>query len=222
MSQSRPNDPTGIAGILQGIFGSSGAPYEKGFEATKPYFESATNAQNPFAKAGQEAIPQFQSWTNSMSNPTSFINNAMNQYQESPWAKYLQQQSVRAGQNAASANGTIGSTPFAQQLQQNAQNISSQDMQTWLANVLGINTQYGGALNNQIQTGSHASDILSQLFSTQGNMAGGAAYGQEAGKQQDRNSFIAGLSKLLFGGGDNSSFSGNPNPFGDAFSLAFV
>jgi len=50
---------------------------------------------------------------------------------------------MRAANNIGSATGMTGSTPMMQQAQQNAQNISSGDMQNWLSQVLGINNQYG-------------------------------------------------------------------------------
>lgn len=189
----------GLFGILQHLFGNNKEPYTEGFNATKPYFENAKAGQNPFVKQGQEAGGNYNNWLGKMSNPQDFINNTMNNYQESPWAKYLQNASNRAGTNAASAEGTIGSTPFAQQQQQNAASISSGDMQNWLKNVLGVNTEYGGGLQNQVGQGQHASDILSQLFSNQGNLAGGAEYGKTAYNNQNDQALWANIAKM-FGG----------------------
>jgi hypothetical protein len=134
-----------------------------------------------------------------MKDPQEFIRHIMSGYQESPWARNLQNTAQRAGTNAASASGLTGSTPFAQQLQQNSSNISSADQNNWLQNILGVNTQYGAGLNNQINSGQHATDILSQLFGNQGNMAGGAEYGTQDYKNQGENSIWDNISKL-FGG----------------------
>lgn len=189
----------GIWGLLRNLFNNNKSPYGEGFDATKPYFDKSQSFQNPFVQQGQEASGNFNEWLSKMKDPQEFINHIMGGYQESPWAKNLQQSSVRAGQNAASANGTLGSTPFAQQLQQNATNISSQDQNNWLQNVVGANNQYGAGLNTQIDRGQHASDILSQLFQTQGNMAGGAAYGDQAWDNQNSDSMWANIAKI-FGG----------------------
>ena len=116
----------------------------------------------------------------------------MGQYQESPYAQYLQKQSMRAGTNAASASGLTGSTPFAQQLQQNAGNIANQDQNQWLQNVLGINTQYGQGQNNLINSGQNSANTLSSLYNQMGQNMGEAAYGKQAGKQQDFWNTIAG------------------------------
>lgn len=186
-----------LGGIFQGIFGDSGAPYEDAGNAYKKYFNQGTQFQNPFYQAGTGAIGGYQDWLGGMKDPSGFINNLMKNYQQSPWAKYSTQQGIRAGQNAASAGGLTGSTPFAQQLSQNAQNISSQDMQNWLGNVLGINSQYGQGLFGEMGMGQHAGDILSQMYQNAGQYMGDAAYGQEAGKQQDQNALWGGVGNIV-------------------------
>lgn len=191
------NDSSGLAGVLQGLFGDSGSPFKKGIDAQQPYFQGAQNFQNGFYQNGQNAMGQYNGWLQGMSDPSEFINKIMGGYSQSPWAKNMQTQSIRSGQNAASASGLSGSTPFAQQLQQNAGQISSQDQQNYLNNVLGVNTQYGSGLNNEMTMGQHAGDFLSKLFSDQGTNAGQAAYGQQAGKNQDWSAGIAGLMKLF-------------------------
>ena len=77
----------------------------------------------------------YQDWLQTQKDPSKFINDQMANYQESPYAHYLQQQSMRAGQNAASASGLSGSTPLMQQMQQNSGQIASGDMNQWLQNV---------------------------------------------------------------------------------------
>src|ERR1043165_4147194 len=116
-----------FGGILGGMFGHSDKPYETAGQQYQQYGNMGRQTQMPFYQAGQQAIPAYQNWLQSQSNPSEFINSLMGNYQESPYARYLQQQSMRAGQNMASANGLSGSTPFMQQMQQNAANISSQD-----------------------------------------------------------------------------------------------
>lgn len=197
--QSGRNSTQGFFGLLQSLFNNNKSPYGEGFNATKPYFDKSQEFQNPFVKQGQEANGNFNDWLSKMKDPQEFINHIMGAYNESPWAKNLQSSSIRAGNNAASASGLSGSTPFAQQLQQNANNISSEDQNKWLNNVIGTNNAYGAGLNTQIDREQHASDVLSQLFSNQGNMAGGAAYGDQAWDNQNSNSTWANIAKI-FGG----------------------
>lgn len=168
---------SGLGGLFGGLFGNSGKSYDKYNE----YMQQAQQAQQPYANAGQGAIGDYQRWLQSQQDPSKFINDQMGNYQESPWAKNLQQQSMNAGQNAASASGLMGSTPMMQQMQQNAGTISSQDQNQWLQNVLGINTQYGQGQQNLMNGGQNAANQLGNIF----NQMGQGAYGQQAGKQQD-------------------------------------
>lgn len=195
---------SGLGGFLGGMFGDSGAPYEAAQQQYQQYGNKAQEAQNPFYNAGTSAIPQFQDWLKGMQDPSGFINHLMGQYQESPWAKYQQQQGVRNGTNAASASGLIGSSPFAQQLQQNSQNISSQDMNQWLNHVLGINTQFGAGQQGLIGTGQNAANNLTNLYGQQGQNMAEAAYGNKSGEDQDFWDMLGGGIKLggsLFAGG---------------------
>lgn len=187
---------SGAASLIGGLFGNSGDPYKQAGNAYQQWAQKGAAAQNPFWQAGANAIPDYQKWLQSQSDPSQFINNMMNNYQQSPWAKYSQQQGMRAGENAASASGMMGSTPFVQAMQQNAQNISSGDMQNWLQNVLGINTQYGQGEQNLMQGGQGAANALSQMYGNMGDYMGGAAYGQSAGGQNDMWDKIGGLASI--------------------------
>jgi hypothetical protein len=186
-----------FGGILGGMFGHSDKPYETAGQQYQQYGNMGRQTQMPFYQAGQQAIPAYQNWLQSQSNPSEFINSLMGNYQESPYARYLQQQSMRAGQNMASANGLSGSTPFMQQMQQNAANISSQDMNQWLQNVLGINTQYGQGQQNLMTGGQNAANSLTNLYGNLGNQMAEAEYGREAGRNQDRFNLFGGLGSLI-------------------------
>lgn len=193
-------EKAGLAGggatLLGGLFGDSGDPYKQAANAYQQWGQKAAGAEQPFWQAGASAIPNFQNWLGSMSNPSQFINQLMGQYQQSPWAKYSTQQGMRAGENAASASGLMGSTPFAQQMQQNAQNISSQDMQNWLGNVLGVNTQYGQGEGMLMGQGANAANALANVYGNMGNYMGDAAYGQSAGGQNDMWNKVGGLAAI--------------------------
>ncbi len=188
----------GLSSLFGGLFGHSGAPYEAYKDELSKYFNEAKGYQNPFYQAGTGAIPQLQEWLAGQKDPSKFINNLMGQYQESPWAKYMQDQSMRAGLNAASAGGGgpgnmggagLGSTPFLQQAQQNASNISSGDMQNWLGRVLGINTQYGQGMENMVNRGQNAANSLSQLANDFGQRSAEAEMGRSAREGQDSSNF---------------------------------
>lgn len=184
---------SGLSGLFGGLFGNAGQPYEDYQKELNKYYGQAVGYQNPFFRAGRAAIPDFQYWLQGMKNPTDFINKTMSQYQESPWAKYEQDQAMRAGQNQGAASGLTGSTPLAQFMQQNAQNISSQDMQNWLANVLGVNTQYGQGQQNLMTTGQNAANALTGLAGQYGQALSGALGKQTAAEQNNRSNLWGGL-----------------------------
>lgn len=192
------NLQSGLGGIFGGLFGHSGSPYEDAAKQYQKYFGQAQQMQNPFYNAGTGAIPGYQDWLGKMKDPSSFINNLMGKYQESPFARNQQQEGMRAAQNFGSATGLTGSTPLMQQAQQNAQNISSQDQNQWLQNALGVNTQYGAGMEGLVGRGQNAANSMSQLLSMLGQDMGAAKYGQKAGENQDFMSTIGGLLKLFF------------------------
>lgn len=186
----------GIGGMLSGLFTDAGAPYDAAMDQYDKYYGKAEEAQNPFYNAGKQGISGYQNWANSMQNPSSYMNNLMSQYQESPWAKYQQDQSMRTAQNMGSATGLTGSSPLMLQAQQNAKNISSEDMSSWIQNVLGLNTQYGTAQGNLMGMGANSANSLTNMYSKYADSAGDAAYGKEAGENQDASNMLGGAAEL--------------------------
>lgn len=187
----------GLEQFLSGMFSRSDKPYKEAGKTLEDYLRQGREAQNPFLEAGKGAIPQFQEWLNGMKDPSGFINNLMGKYSESPWAKYQQEQALRASGNMGSASGMGGSTPMAQFNQQNARDISSQDMDKWLQNVLGINTQYGAGQNSLIQGGQHAADSIGSLLNSFGTNIAKARFGEESEKNQNRNNIWGGAYNMF-------------------------
>ena len=188
---------SGLGGLFGGMFSNSSKPYDAEMNQYRQYGNQAQATQQPYLQAGTQGLGNYQSWLNGQSNPSDFINNLMGQYQESPYARYMQQQSMRAGQNAASASGLSGSTPLLQQLQQNAGNISSQDQNQWLQNVLGINTQYGQGEQNLVNGGQNAANSLSNIYTNLGNQLGQASFNKEASKQNNFWNMLGGAGSIL-------------------------
>jgi len=195
--QEWQNKLGGLGSVLGGIFNDPRHAYAEGQRAYDPWMDRAAGAYNPFYQGGIEGMGKYKDWLNGMSNPQDFINNIMGGYQESPWARYQQQQAERAGTNAASASGLIGSTPWAQQMQQNAAGISSQDMQQWLANVLGINTQYGQGQQNLMNQGFNAAQGMGNIFGQRARDAAQMAYGKERAGDERSGNIIGGLLQMF-------------------------
>lgn len=186
-----------VGRIFGGLFGNSGAPYKDAMKEYERAYGMGKDIQNPFMQYGMNAMPQMNEWLAGQKDPSGFINKLMGQYSESPWAKFQQDQSARRFANAGSRGdleaGGTGSTPLLQFQQQNMRDLSSQDMNQWLSHVLGINTQYGQGLGNQIGVGQNAANSLSNMTSQFGNNMAEAAYGRERAAQGDRNAIWGGL-----------------------------
>lgn len=186
-----------LGNIFSGLFGNASAPYESASNELNKYIPQAQQYQQPFYEAGTQGLGNFQSWLSNMQNPSGFINNLMNQYQESPSAKYQQQQGIRTAQNLGSATGLTGSTPLQLQAQQNAQNISSQDMNQWLQNVLGINTQYGAGNQALMGQGANSANSLTNLLTQLASAQAGLKFGSQYAGQQQQGGLLSGLGGLF-------------------------
>lgn len=188
---------SGLIGILGGLFGNSGGPYSDAMNQYQQWIQQAQNAQNPFLQAGQGAIGNYQNWLSGMQDPSKFINNLTSQYKQSPWAQYQQQQAMRSAQNMGSASGLTGSSPLQLQAQQNASNISSGDMQNWLGNVLGINSQYGAGNQFLMNQGANAANALTNLYGNAGANMGNMAYNQSAAGNNDFWNILGGAASIF-------------------------
>jgi hypothetical protein len=199
LMQMAGNAKQGAGQFLSGLTGHSGRPYDKFADAFKQNFGQAKEYQNPFYNAGKQGLNDYQDWTNTMKDPSGFVNSLMNNYQQSPYAKFQMQQGQNAANNAASASGLMGSTPYMQASQDYARDITSQDQNQWLQNVLGVNKQYGEGKGNLMTGGQNAANSLSALQQMLAQNMGEAAYGKAAGENQDRGNMWSGALKFLFG-----------------------
>ncbi len=190
----------GLGQLLSGLFGNSGGAYSDAMKQYQKYLEPASQNFNPFIQAGQGAIDPYQRSINTMRNPLRYMENIFSQYQQSPQAQNLQRDSLNAANNAASASGLMGSTPLQMAAQQGAHDISSQDMQQYLQNALGIQGQHQAGLQNLMQGGLQGAQGQGNILSQLAQLMGEGAYGKKAGAQNDTNNIISGFLSLLFGG----------------------
>jgi len=199
----------GAAGNMINNFNNDAVnPYNDAMSQYGQWNQQAANQLNPYSQAGSGMIPQYQAWLKSMQNPAEFQNQLMQHYQESPTAQYMQQQMVRQAQNAGSAEGTVGSTPYTQQVEQTAGNISEQDMNNWISNVLGINSQYGQGMGNMIGMGENAGNALSSLYGDEAIGMGDLAYNQGTAQNQQSGGFMSDLGRI--GGAVGGFYAGGP------------
>lgn len=187
----------GLSSLFSGIFTDPRRAFGEAQRAYDPWMDRASGALNPFVQEGQKGMGKYEDWLGGMSDAPGFINKMMGGYQESPWAKYMQDYAQRAGTNAASASGMVGSTPFMQASQQNAAGIASQDMDKWLQHALGINTQYGKGWGDIMGQGAQAAGQQANIFGQRAGDEAQMAYGKEAAGQSRTGNIIGGLLKMF-------------------------
>lgn len=167
------------------------APYRTG--GAQDY----SNYRNYVGQQGQN-LDQFShsgDWQHQQINqsPTDYYNQIMGGYNESPQAKYEQEQSLRASNAGGAASGMLGSGAAQKALQQNAADISGRDQQRYFQNV-------GNA--NQMQMG-YLGDLRNQQnqYNSMQQYLTGMGYGAATGSGQ--NAINKGLSNAQY---DQSAF----------------
>lgn len=157
----------------------------------------------PWQQFGQSAMPGYQQWLQNMQGQQN--GQWMNNYQESPYAKYLTNKETNAMNNQAASGGMLGSGANMQDVGNLANNITSQDMQNYFNNMQSQNQMIGGGLNNQLGYGANAANQYSQLAANLLSSLGETQFGQDTSKQQGKNSIIG---KLI---GSGFTPNGNQN-----------
>lgn len=188
---------SGLGQFGGGMRGGSNKPYDAAGQQYQQWTNNGTATQAPFYGAGVGAIPQYQQWLQGQQDPSKFINSLMGNYSESQGAHNKQQAMMNAGTNYGSATGLTGSSALGQQMQQNAGQISSEDMNQWLQNVLGINTQYGEGQKNLMGMGQNSANALTDMYQNTGKNMGDAAFGSAQGRRKDSNDFWGGIGNMI-------------------------
>lgn len=192
-----------VGDIFGGLFGDSGAGYNEAAKHMEEYMRKAMENYQPFLGAGQAAIPQYQDWMSQFKDPVKFLENTLSKYQMSPGAMNQMQQAQRAATNAASASGLSGSTAHMREAGNIASQATSNDMQQYLKNILGIGGQYGEGLNTLMRGGLGAAGGMGNLYQNMGNQISDWRGSGAASGQNDMNKLFSGAISLLphlFGG----------------------
>jgi len=190
---------------------------------------------NPYIKEGEAAYGRTSPLYQSMSqDPTSFVNQLMEQYTPSEGYQAKQKEMMQAAQNAAAQGGYAG-TPYAQQQQADlTKSLLSQDMQEFLGNVLGIQDRglagEEGAIGRGFQSSGSLADFLGSALTQQAELSYAGAANKERmlkeaaeRKQRERakrygaiTKYGTGMVSSYFGGSGQGSDFGVSNAGGDA------
>lgn len=227
-----------MGGAIDEIFGGG---QKQAFEdlsrglgrAQQPISQATAAAQKgllPFQQAGTAALPQLQQLAGQ--DPASVIKALQGQFQISPGAQMQTQQGIRAANLAASAGGTVGSGAEQKQLAQFAQGISSEDLQNFLRNALGVRGQQTGILQGLAGGGQQAA-MGSGQFGMKGgediaNLISQQATAQAKGEEAGAGGLTGLLSSILgsslggaLTGGLSSLFEGGLGELGSGLSSLF-
>jgi len=202
--------------FLGGLF-HPGRPYEDASKVYNQYYQQGMGELQPYNQMGQQGMQNYSNALSGMANPTAYINNIMSQYSMSPGAQFEMQQGTQAAQNAASASGMLGSGAYGKGMEEFATGLTSQDMQQYLQNALGVQGQYLGGESNLGQMGLNAGSQMNAAAQQAAQQQSALKYGQE---QAPLNAFYnllgagAGFAGNYMTGGMSGALQGMGNWFG--------
>ena len=153
--------------------------YKKAQEQQEKYYNEAQGQLNPYNQNGQQAFQPTFNAMQSLLNPAQLQADWIKSYEESPQAKQAQGLAQEHGLNSASALGLMGSTPALQALQGGASQISLNDRQNYLNDLMQKYLAGAGIGQNFYNTGAGAAGQQSQNAMNMGTNSGQNAYGQQ-------------------------------------------
>lgn len=177
------------------------APYTEG--GAQDYQQYRDYYGNLGQELGQYGSPYEWMWNQINRDPGSFYQDLMEGYNETPMAKYEQEQMMNAVNNAASASGMMGSGAYLREMQDRAADITARDMDRYYQNILGANQlqrdylgdfrgqqdRYTGGLFNSARQGMEAARGMGEYD----QRIGGAQADQETARAAGWNNLVGGL-----------------------------
>lgn len=190
------------------------AGYDQANQFYAPYRKGGMEDYNNYRNYSQQFGKNLAPWSNAGSwqynqinqSPVDYYNQIMQGYQESPQAKYEQQQAMNGANAAASASGMLGSGAYTKGVQQNAADIAARDQQRYYGNVMGANQMqmgYLGDYRNQQNAYNNMQQYLTNLgYGATGNSAENAINKGLSNAKYDQSAFDS-IAGLVGAGGQN-------------------
>ncbi len=180
---------------------------------TEDIYNQAQNYLNPYEGRGSSVWPEMNQSMRDLLHPEVLQNKWIQNYQESPYAKDMEEAAMQRGLNAMSQTGMLGSTPGAQAMQAGTTQIRNADRQQYLDDMMkkylsGVEQArgiYGTGANAAGQLGGQAM-TMAALNSNFGQNQAGLKYGEQgAGGNQmgAMGSFIANVIAQYLTGKNN-------------------
>jgi hypothetical protein len=201
-----------ILGGLSGLFGSGKKNKNDPSQAANSYLNQIPGTLgtylNSYILQGQQTSPQLQQmYSQLMGNPGQQYNQLGAGYKESPGYQFKLQQALGAAGNAAAAGGTLGTPMHQQNSMQIANDIASQDYESYLNHILDLYKVGLGGNENLATRGYDASSRLAENLGSNLSQQANYKYAGQAGKnlsnQQNWSNIFGGLGQAapwLFGG----------------------
>lgn len=182
--------------------------------AAQPYYNQipgiAQQYMQPYVQQGQQAYQNMQPQLQQMSqNPTEYLNQLLSQYKPSEAYQNSRDEAMRAAGNTAAAGGMRGSSQDSMGEGRLVDSLMGQDMQQWLQNVRGLQTEglqgQSGIYGTGANAGQSLENDLQNSLAQQGNLA---FYGQAQKNANQSDLFkgltggIGGLMGMGMGGGN--------------------
>jgi hypothetical protein len=171
----------------------------QGMGQQQGYANQGVGYYSPFYQAGAGALPNYQNALNQGADPSSYLNNLMSQYQQSPDLQNQINAGISAANNANSASGMLGSTQASKDAASYAEGMRSQDMQNWLSHALGLRQEYLGGEQGLGQMGFNSAAGIGNIFNNlnqdigQGYGGIGQTYVDQQAQQNNRWNSLGGL-----------------------------
>lgn len=155
-----------------------GKGYDKAKEASQNYYNQAQGGLNPYAQGGISANDKLNQFLESLSNPGKLQDEWSKGYEESPYAKQLEQGSIDRGLNAAGSMGLMGSSAAMNNIQEEGSEIMNKDRQSYMNDLMTKYLAGMGIATNQFNTGANAANQQSQNAMNQGTTEANLDFGK--------------------------------------------
>lgn len=155
-----------------------GKGYAQAQQTSNNYYNQAQGNLNPYAQGGVAANDKLNQFLESLSNPGKLQSEWSQGYEESPYAKQLEQGSIDRGLNAAGSMGLMGSSAALNNIQEEGSDIMQKDRQNYMKDMMEKYLQGIGIASNQFGTGASAANQQSQNNMNQGTTEANLNFGK--------------------------------------------
>ncbi len=153
--------------------------YDKAAEESKRYWNEAKGYQMPYMQQGQQQYGNLMGAENALLNPVELQNKWAQSYEQSPYAKMLQEENTGQGLDAASSMGLMGSSGALNNIQRGAGMISAQDRRNYLQDLMEKYMKGVGIGENIYGIGATSAGELSRGAQGMGDTQAQLAYGKQ-------------------------------------------